>query len=283
MRDKLNRFIDNLNGQFVEVSYKDAIYQCMDLAYLWAFCLDIPKAAIQNQYAYQVFTNPKEITYQFFDIIHNTPDGIPQDGDLVVWNKTSGNVAGHIAIAIGGGTTSRFKAFEQNSPLGTNAHVGDKTYSNILGWLRPKVQESAVTEPNWFKILLQEANLSLENEGEFRAFWEKAVKYDDETQSLKRQIVSANEALADRAGEVSFLTEQNQKLTAERDEAKEDCSKKGVELSEATWKLKQAEAQVLLQNSQIEQLNQELQSFKENNNIMAYSWWSRFLSLFKRG
>jgi len=37
MRDKLNQFIDNLNGEFVEVSYNKAIYQCMDLAYNWVF------------------------------------------------------------------------------------------------------------------------------------------------------------------------------------------------------------------------------------------------------
>jgi len=37
MKDKFNQFVDNLNGQFVEVSYKKALYQCMDLVYNWAF------------------------------------------------------------------------------------------------------------------------------------------------------------------------------------------------------------------------------------------------------
>lgn len=76
MEEKLNQFVDNLNGQFVEVSSKSAEYQCMDLAYLWVFCLGYPKATIQNQYAYQVYTNPKPITKEYFDIIPNTPEAI---------------------------------------------------------------------------------------------------------------------------------------------------------------------------------------------------------------
>jgi hypothetical protein len=150
MKDKLNQFIDNLNGQFVEVSYKDAIYQCMDLAYVWVFCLGYPKATIQHTYAHQVFTEASDLTKQYFDIIPNTADGIPQDGDLVIYK---GGTAGHIVIALGGGTTSKFMAFEQNSPLGTNAHVSEKSYSNCLGWLRPRI-EQVVDVPEEDKMLL---------------------------------------------------------------------------------------------------------------------------------
>lgn len=139
MKDKLNRFVENLQGQFVEVSYKEAIYQCMDLVYCWVYCLDYPKETIQNQYAYQVFKNPKPITKQYFDIIPNTETFIPQDGDIGVYNKTASNIAGHIVICLGGGTTSTFKRFEQNSPVGTNAHIGSGNYNNFLGVLRPKV------------------------------------------------------------------------------------------------------------------------------------------------
>lgn len=138
MRDKLNQFVANLNGQFVEVSSKSAIYQCMDLAYNWVFCLDYPKITIQHGNAYEVYTAPNDTTRQYFDIIPNTPDGIPQDGDLVVWSSSYGP-AGHIAIALGGGTVNSFMCFEQNNPLGTNAHLQSRSYYRVLGWLRPKV------------------------------------------------------------------------------------------------------------------------------------------------
>jgi hypothetical protein len=138
MRDKLNQFVENLQGEFVEVSYREAIYQCMDLAYTWIFALGYPKSTIQNQYAYQVYTNPKTITNEYFELIPNSPDAIPEDGDLVVWSNKYGP-AGHIAIALGGGTTSTFMCFEQNNPLGTSAHVQRRNYDHVLGWLRPKV------------------------------------------------------------------------------------------------------------------------------------------------
>ena len=135
MKDKFNQFVDNVNGQFVEVSYKKALYQCMDLAYLWVFCLGLPKATIQHLYAYQVYTNPTDLTKKHFDLIPNTPNAIPKDGDLVV---LKGGTAGHIVIALSGGTTSSFKCFEQNNPLGTNAHIQSRSYKNVLGWLSPK-------------------------------------------------------------------------------------------------------------------------------------------------
>jgi len=142
MTDKLNQFISNLNGQFVEVSNSSNEYQCMDLAYLWVFCLGYPKATIQHLYAYEAFTKPSDITYKYFDLIPNTPEFIPIDGDICVFK---GGVAGHIAIALGGGTTSKFRRFEQNNPIGTNASVNERGYTNMLGVLRPKVFSS--TEP----------------------------------------------------------------------------------------------------------------------------------------
>ena len=140
MKDQLNQFVANTNGQFIEVSSKSALYQCMDLVYLWVFILGYPKATIQNQYAYQVWTNPKTITKQYFDLLPNTPSFIPEDGDIVVFNKTSSNIAGHIAVCLGGGTTSSFMLYEQNAPIGTSAHLSKNWYRNVLGFLRPKVR-----------------------------------------------------------------------------------------------------------------------------------------------
>ena len=142
LTDKLNQFVSNTIGQFVEVSDSSNEYQCMDLAYLWVFCLGYPKATIQHLYAYEAFTKPTDLTYKYFDLIPNTPEFIPQDGDIGVFK---GSVAGHIVVCLGGGTTSKFKRFEQNNPIGTNASINDRGYTNFLGVLRPKVFE--VKEP----------------------------------------------------------------------------------------------------------------------------------------
>src|SRR3990167_10768612 len=100
MKDKLNQFILNTQSQFIEVSDRTNIYQCLDLVYLWVFCLGYPKKTIQHLYAYQVFTEPNDVTRQYFDIIPNSPTFIPQDGDIAVYDKTLSNIAGHIGIAL---------------------------------------------------------------------------------------------------------------------------------------------------------------------------------------
>ena len=146
MTEKLNQFVSNLNGQFIELSSRENIYQCMDLVYAWIFCLGYPKATIQHLYAYEVFTKPSDLTYKYFDLIPNTPDFIPQDGDIGVFK---GGVAGHIVVCLGGGTTSMFRRFEQNNPIGTNASINNRGYTNMLGVLRPKVFSS--TKPLIYK------------------------------------------------------------------------------------------------------------------------------------
>lgn len=143
LKDKLNQFVIDLNGQWVEVSDRTNTYQCYDLAANWVIALGIPKSTISHLYAYEVYTKPNPNTRDYFDLIPNTATFIPQDGDIAVFDKTPGNIAGHIGIALGGGTTKSFNLFNQNAPLGSNAHIGSYNYNNpkLLGVLRPKNQQ----------------------------------------------------------------------------------------------------------------------------------------------
>lgn len=145
MKDKVQRFIDNIGGNFVEISYKDAIYQCMDLVYAWIFVLDIPKSTIQHLYAYEVWTKPRSITKEYFDLLENTPDFVPVAGDLAVYK---GGEAGHIGIvADNNNDVNGFNIFEQNLPLGANPRVRRSSYNNIIGFLRPKQKVVPQPEP----------------------------------------------------------------------------------------------------------------------------------------
>jgi FtsZ-binding cell division protein ZapB len=281
IKDKLVQFIDNLNGQFVEVSYQPAEYQCMDLAYNWIFCLDFPKSTIQHQYAYEVYTQASDFTRKYFDIIPNKLETIPQEGDLVVWNKTSGNIAGHIAIVVEA-TQTKMKVFEQNSPLGTNAHIGDKSYTNVLGFLRPILKDVSTT-PQYLLTLFQEAGLKIEDEGEVRSFWQKAIKYDDDVKSLQEQVKSANEALADRALEVSVLTEKNQKLSDKVSEIEEINNKLRSENDKIAWEKTGLEIENKKLQEELASLSERVEKLENDNSIHAYSWWTRFVSLWKRG
>lgn len=287
MKEKLNQFISNLNGQFVEVSYKPAIYQCMDLAYNWVFALGFPKSTIQHEFAYEVYARASDITRQYFEIIPNTDTAIPQDGDLVIFDKTSTNVAGHIGVALGGGNIKNFMMFEQNSPLGTNSNVKQKSYSNCLGFLRPKSVVSGDT-PQWLLTLLQERGLTLENESDIRIIFEKAKKYDDEIKELQEQVKSANEALSDRSLDVSTLTSKVQTLTSKVEEyeklyndAKTERSNFEYENNKLKLENEELKKNLLSCDEQILNLKNELLKLQDES-INGMTTWQVILTLLRR-
>jgi hypothetical protein len=129
-------FITKYNGQFLEVAgTPDAQNQCTDLAngYIrdvlglpiieWTNAKDFPSKAGSN-----------------YDWILNTPDGVPQKGDLVIWDERIG-INGHIAIFIEG-DTNRFTSFDENWPVGSPCKVVEHNWSCVSGWLHPIVQTS---------------------------------------------------------------------------------------------------------------------------------------------
>jgi len=272
MRDKLLRFIDNTIGNFQEVSYAPALYQCMDLVYEWVFVLGFPKSTIQHQYAYEVYTLASDFTRQYFDIIPNLKETIPQEGDIVVWNKTAGNAAGHIGLVIEA-TQTKMKVFDQNKPLGTNANISDENYTNCLGFLRPKLTHEGGV-PQYLKTLAQEVGIDLNNEGQVRSFWEKGRKYDDETKALREQIISTNEALAGKSTELATITEKVEGLERAVSELQEQLNTTRTERDTATWEAEKLE----IKNKA---LLEENTAFKEKNDLMAYSWFTRLFSLFR--
>jgi hypothetical protein len=251
MKDKLNQFINNVNGEFIEVSYKEAIYQCMDLAYLWVFCLGFPKSTIQHGSAFEVYTQASDFTRQFFEVIENKIETIPQAGDLCIWSNKYGP-AGHIAVVIEA-TKSKMKVFEQNNPLGTNAHIQDRPYTSVLGFLRPK---NVIIDgvPQWLTTLLQEQNLTTQNETEIRAIFDKAKKYNDDVPALQEQVKSANQNLADKSLEVSDLTGKNQTLASKVDELQKLYNDAKTERDDFSFENKKLTAQVELLTTNNESL-----------------------------
>ena len=75
-----------------------------------------------------------------------------------------------------------------------------KTITELNSWWEDpfvtlNMEEKSKELPDWFKTLLQERGLSLDREGEFRDFWEKAIKYDKEITDLREQIKRLNEII----------------------------------------------------------------------------------------
>jgi hypothetical protein len=93
--------------------------------------------------AYQIWDYGKNNPH--FTRIENTPTGVPQQGDIIIWANDKNFPDGHVAIFQSGDVNS-FVSFDQNYPMGSLCHFETHNYSNpkVIGWLRPKKLE---TEP----------------------------------------------------------------------------------------------------------------------------------------
>lgn len=135
------------NNQPWEVEDSSNLDQCFDEVLGYCDTLGIPRDAIRHLYAYQIFTTPNALTYQFFDIIPNSASLVPQKGDIGVYGTTIGP-SGHTCVELGGGNTQTHQSFDQNWDT-AHYHDGNgnpicrivtHTYNGFLGVLRPRNQ-----------------------------------------------------------------------------------------------------------------------------------------------
>lgn len=77
----------------------------------------------------------------YYDRIPNTPDGVPEPGDIMIWGSKYGPY-GHVAIVLSANSSS-FTCFSQNDPTGSLCVKKKYTaWSTLLGWLHPKQKTS---------------------------------------------------------------------------------------------------------------------------------------------
>lgn len=242
IKERLDLFRSNVGSEWVEVSSKVAPYQCMDLAYLWVFVLNYPKETIRNALAYQVYTNPKPITKEYFELIKNTPEFVPIAGDLVVWDKKFNGTAGHIAIAIGEGDTKKFKSYDQN--IGTDyPQVIEHNYNHVLGVLRPKKNLYLVESdmnlidlktdiPTWAENELGlKAYDNYDNKWSFVDLVKDWAKSHEDVAVLSKQILEEQEAYTKIEEIAKGHQSANSKLNAENDELKKEIESLKAESS----------------------------------------------------
>jgi hypothetical protein len=139
-----NQFFKDWNGKPLEAEDPTNLDQCFDEPIKFCDYLGIPREAIRHFYASQIYTNPTDLTVQYFEMIPNTPNGVPQIGDIIVWKI---GLAGHVAIGTGVGDSSGFTSFDQNWPLKSPCHLQAHTYDNVFGWLRPRTVQPIVATP----------------------------------------------------------------------------------------------------------------------------------------
>lgn len=125
--------INQFNGRSLTVTGPDA-GQCTAVAHKWEQFVGAP---IVYGNAIDTYANAG-LDYVK---IPNTPAGVPQAGDIVVWGQNSKigtSSVGHTAVATGEGNTSYFVSFDQNWPTGSPCKIVRHTYDGVIGWFRPK-------------------------------------------------------------------------------------------------------------------------------------------------
>lgn len=132
MNDKFKAFLNQYNGMNGVGNTPENKGQCVGLISVW---MDILGVAHEWGDAKDLLNNADK---NVFDVILNTPDGVPQVGDVIVWRGAFNGGAGHTGVATGTGDTKTFEVFEQNDPLGSNCHLKTYKYSFVDGWLHFK-------------------------------------------------------------------------------------------------------------------------------------------------
>lgn len=138
----VQEFFDKYNGKGLN---PDNAYgnQCVDLADQYA--VEVVGSPLPPVNGAKDFWSKNLVGYEK---IPNTPDGVPQLGDIIIWTN---GLFGHIAV-FKEGDANRFTSFDQNFPtqgyydnqgnfIGTGVcHFQEHNYTSVAGWFHPKNQ-----------------------------------------------------------------------------------------------------------------------------------------------
>lgn len=132
-------FVKRFIGKAVDYDGVSGV-QCVDLVKLYLYnVFGIRAGAWGNARDYWLDFNSHKIMKENFTKIKNTPEFVPQKGDILVWNGDISikNNYGHIAIATGEGDTHTFYSYDSNWNKKEMQKV-KHTYFALYGVLRPK-------------------------------------------------------------------------------------------------------------------------------------------------
>lgn len=196
----------------------------------------------------------------YYDKIPNTPTGVPEKGDVMLWNEKSGGGFGHVSIFIEG-TATKFISFDQNWPTLSVCTKTSHTYTNVLGWLRPKLPQSnqeqldalrKERDSNWnlyqeTKILLEQSEATVKAFTDFRQTLAQKLDTDDQTTS----IIGAVERYL-------FLEDQVRSLQSKYDEAVRENELSETKVKELEVRLSELQEQIKA-FERLHEANNELQ------------------------
>lgn len=134
----LDEFVSKYTGKGIDYDGHYG-FQCQDLYRQYVKeCLGFPQSpgvpgAKDNWDAYLP---------EYYDRIQNTPEGVPEKGDIMLWGTAYGPY-GHVAVVISA-TASTITCFSQNDPTGSLCVIKKySSYKGVIGWLHPKTPSTS--------------------------------------------------------------------------------------------------------------------------------------------
>lgn len=131
----LDDFIKNYEGKQIDFD-KAFGSQCVDLFRQYSKeVLDIPEhtGAVEGAKDLYLKYDDMKLMQKYFQKIYT-----PRKGDIVIFNKTSTNKYGHVAIVVYA-TRKTLVVFEQNGfDQKKGSYINIRTFENVLGFLRGK-------------------------------------------------------------------------------------------------------------------------------------------------
>jgi len=190
--------------------------------------------------------------------ILNTPEGVPQEGDVMIWDKWTGNPYGHIAILLNG-SLNEFESLDQNWSNIKKVQKIKHNYLNpkVQGWFRPNKNmnfidlKKRLTDTSWAELdefseleklkLIERADSiqtmmikwlkRIENEAVLKeSDRQKGVKIEMLTESVEGLKSSLEALKTSSTAEVDLLLERHKKEIADLEEDADSDNKLIMEL-----------------------------------------------------
>ena len=252
LTDKFNQFFQTYNGKPVEMEDPNALDQCFDLAFAWVDWINVPRETIRHPNAYQIWTEPQDITLQYFDYIPNTPNGCPKIGDIIIFNQGVGS-AGHVCISNGVGDANGFTSFDQNWSGAQFAKLVTHVYTNVYGWLRVKETTDQQTLINQLRADRDKNWTLYQNEQAAKIQLEDAVNAKQTTiDNLTKENLNDKQTIQGQGDQIKTLSTSVSDLTAKNQNIQNDLDIANGLLA-------------------------------HRKDLYTWSWWERFSSLFGKG
>jgi hypothetical protein len=287
----LDEFIKKWTG--VGIDFDGAYgFQCVDLYRQYVKeCLGIPQTPAVSG-AKDIWNNCPG-----FEKILNTPDGVPQKGDIMIWGSSYGPY-GHVAV-VTEATVNTFKCFSQNDPSGALPTIKwYKTYTPVIGWLRAIMPEDITKiKADLAEQRQQVSNLQTQVNGLLADIKAWEAKYNEcntqrieatsSSDGFRRQLNDFVAQLATKLGtrqEVPEILASVDTLITYEDKASELERRLAKEESDHQQAISALEGKIATLEANLETLKADLKAVKDTaiTPVQINSIWSTIISMFKR-